>query len=66
MGATTTDLTATAAEEHIGLMVYNVKEDLCAAVSMEKGMHVWDGTTWQSFTNKISYYEDSRDQLLGT
>lgn len=37
-------------EKHIGLVVYNVHEDLCVPDPIAKGMHVWDGARWQNLS----------------
>jgi uncharacterized protein (TIGR02145 family) len=39
-------VTATNKDAHIGLIVYNVREDACAGIP--KGVFVWDGSQWQS------------------
>ncbi|MGL5262070.1 MAG: FISUMP domain-containing protein, partial [Bacteroides sp.] len=52
---------------HIGLIVYNVNEDVCAAIPIQKGVHIWDGTQWQFLGQEeppsadVHYYTDPRD-----
>lgn len=57
-------------DEHIGLLVYNVSEDLCIEpLPLQKGMHVWTGTEWQYLGEVISStvktYTDTRPQIHG-
>lgn len=67
MGPTATDLTATGADAHIGLLVYNVNS--CAPTPVPQGLYVWSGTKWEFIGEKISpdvsYFEDNRPQKLG-
>lgn len=36
---------------HMGLMVYNIHEDACAATPITKGAYVWNGSQWQALGN---------------
>lgn len=63
-------------DEHIGLTVYNMNENQCAATPILKGLYIWDGTEWllhgkslPGSINAVSYYQDTRphgDALAGT
>lgn len=51
-------------EEHIGLLIYNVKQDMCASEPIFEGMHVWDGAEWQLLNAKnlnVHIFTDPRD-----
>ena len=54
-------------EAHVGLMVYNVYEDRCAATPILKGIYVWSGTEWQplfdinSHSPEVEIFTDTRD-----
>lgn len=57
-------------DEHIGLTVYNIRENLCFSPEpLYKGMYVWDGSYWQYLGEKISSemqtYTDTRPQKHG-
>ncbi|WP_108823637.1 FISUMP domain-containing protein [Dysgonomonas sp. Marseille-P4361] len=58
-------------DEHTALIVYNTKGNHCATPEIYEGLYVFDGEKWQylgqkgSVSTKVSYYEDTRDQLLG-
>lgn len=57
-------VTAANADEHIGLVVFNVYEDECAADPFAKGPYVWDGNEWASLfpSNKdVKIFTDYRD-----
>lgn len=59
---------------HIGLVVYNVKEDDCPVDRIYGGLYVWNGTTWEllgspNSSSDVSFYEDTRKHggaLAGT
>jgi len=46
---------------HVGLMVYNINEDICALPPIYKGVYVWNGTNWirlgESDDNYLTYYD---------
>lgn len=51
-------------EEHIGLIIYNVNQDMCASEPIFKGLHVWDGEEWQLLNPKnpdVYIFTDPRD-----
>ena len=57
-------------DEHIGLLVYNIREDVCLSpFPLLKGMYVWSGTEWQYLGETISpvvkTYTDTRPQVHG-
>lgn len=69
MGPEAPDLTATGADAHTGLLVYNVNQ--CIPDKNPIGLYVWDGTKWEfvgddSPSPEVSYFEDTRPQALGT
>lgn len=51
--------------EHIGLLIYNVNEDLCTPEPIFKGLYVWDGTEWQAINDnkdpEVYIFTDPRD-----
>ncbi|NDV70233.1 FISUMP domain-containing protein [Dysgonomonas sp. 25] len=50
--------------DHIGLLIYNIKENLCAGTPIFKAPYIWNGTEWQILYNPaVDVYtiEDSRD-----
>lgn len=62
-------------DEHIGLTIYNMHEDVCLSTPILKGIYVWDGTEWQFLGKReevspdVGYYEDTRPHggaLAGT
>lgn len=54
-------------DTHIGLMVYNVREDQCAATPILAGTYVWSGEEWQPLFNPnlqdkgVEIFTDTRD-----
>lgn len=56
-------------DEHIGLVVYNIKKpDVCDIAPIYQGIYVWDGDQWQSLGSKtetlafgVYRFTDSRD-----
>lgn len=57
-------------EEHIGLLVYNVKQDMCALEPIYEGLHVWDGAKWQLLRDAkdpdVYIFNDPRDSEIYT
>lgn len=58
-------------EEHIGLLIYNVKQDMCALEPIFEGLHVWDGAQWQLLNNNakssdVHIFNDPRDGEIYT
>lgn len=57
-------VTATNSNDHIGLMVYNVFEDACAADPLARGPYVWNGNEWiylLPVKNNTNIFTDNRD-----
>lgn len=61
-------ITAANADLHIGLMVYNVEEDVCAANPIYKGIYIYDGVGWQYLQQQnkgssgdVYSFKDTRD-----
>lgn len=56
-----TGVTATNADDHIGLLIYHIGEQACE--SIPSGIYVWDGEQWQAIGQTIDGYmfTDSRD-----
>ena len=58
-------------EEHIGLMVYNVKKDMCASEPIFEGLYVWNGVEWKPLNSsakspEVYLFRDSRDGEIYT
>jgi len=54
-------------EEHIGLLVYNIKQDLCASEPIFEGLHLWDGEEWKFMNYKnpdVYIFKDPRDDEI--
>lgn len=49
-------------DSHIGLIVYNVREDVCAGIP--KGVFVWDGSQWQALYEGNSSSSDVKVMLV--
>lgn len=67
MGPTAPDLTATGADAHTGLLVYNVS--ICAPDPVPLGLYVWNGTEWEyvgATSPDVAFFDDNRPQKLGT
>ncbi|WP_165024994.1 FISUMP domain-containing protein [Dysgonomonas sp. ZJ279] len=41
-------------ENHVGLIVYNINEDFCAATPIVKGIYVWNGAGWDILGSALS------------
>ncbi|MDH6353778.1 uncharacterized protein (TIGR02145 family) [Dysgonomonas sp. PH5-45] len=60
-------------EKHIGLSVYNHKDDYCSLDPIYKGLYVWNGTKWQYMgkgvdadnADEVNTFTDNRSQLNG-
>lgn len=49
-------------QAHTGLLIYNVNEDVCATIPINRGIHVWDGIQWQALLPLAENYETYQDQ----
>ncbi|NDV68325.1 FISUMP domain-containing protein [Dysgonomonas sp. 25] len=56
-------------ETHAGLIIYNINENLCATPAVYKGIHVWNGASWENISlqnnkngsSRIKTFIDDRD-----